>query len=82
MIPNDFTSNEAEIMRLLLEGWKNRRIAEHLHLSEHTVRGQFQKIYDKTGCSNRLELALYLFNVNHNTATASLAPKERGAQFP
>ena len=43
-----------------MEGFKNRHIAEHLDVAEYVVKGAFQKIFDKTGFSNRLELALFL----------------------
>jgi len=43
-----------------MEGFKNRRIAEHLDVAEYVVKGAFQKIFDKTGFSTRLELALFL----------------------
>src|SRR5580704_10484196 len=54
------TPGELKIVALLLAGCKNRRIAEHLDVAEHVVRSSFQRIFDKTGFSNRLELALFL----------------------
>ena len=33
---------------------------EQLDVAEYVVKGAFQKIFDKTGFSNRLELALFL----------------------
>jgi DNA-binding NarL/FixJ family response regulator len=59
-LANRFTSRELTILGLLMEGLKTRHIAEHLDLAEYAVKAQFQKIFDKTGFSNRLELALYL----------------------
>ena len=44
-----------------MEAFKNRCIAEHLDVAEYVVRA-FQKIFDKTGFSKRLELALFLSN--------------------
>ena len=54
------TLTELKILRLLMEGFKNRQIAEHLAVAEHVVKGALQKIFDKTGFSTRLELALFL----------------------
>lgn len=54
------TLRELRIVGLLMEGLKNRRIAEHLNIAEHAVRSRFQKIYEKTGFTSRLELAIYI----------------------
>jgi DNA-binding NarL/FixJ family response regulator len=43
------TPGELKILALLLEGCKNRRIAEYLDVAEHVVRSSFQQIFDKTG---------------------------------
>jgi DNA-binding NarL/FixJ family response regulator len=59
-LPESLTPGELKILSLLLEGFKNRRIAEYLDVAEHVVRGRLQKIFDKTGFSSRLELALFL----------------------
>lgn len=61
---------EMSIVALLMRGFKNRRIAEHLGLPEHAVRATIQKIFDKTGQSSRLELALF---VSEHRAFASAA---------
>jgi DNA-binding NarL/FixJ family response regulator len=61
-LAKNLSPRELKILGLLMEGSKNRRIAEHLDIDEHVVRSAFQKIFDKTGFSNRLELALFLSN--------------------
>jgi DNA-binding NarL/FixJ family response regulator len=61
-LAKNLSPRELKILELLMEGSKNRRIAEHLDIAEHVVRSAFQKIFDKTGFSNRLELALFLSN--------------------
>jgi DNA-binding NarL/FixJ family response regulator len=61
-LAKNLTPRELKILGLLMEGSKNRRIAEHLDVAEHVVKDAFQKIFDKTGFSNRLELALFLSN--------------------
>lgn len=55
------TAREREIVEELLRdpGRDNRRIAEKLHMGEHTLRNHFSRIYDKLGVANRLELYLF-----------------------
>ncbi len=57
------TKREEEVTRLIREGLTNREIACQLHLSEHTVRNNLFRIFDKLGVSNRVELAIYRANV-------------------
>lgn len=59
-LANNLTPREKKILGLLMEGSKNHRIAEHLDIAEYVVKGALQKIFDMTGYSNRLELALFL----------------------
>jgi DNA-binding NarL/FixJ family response regulator len=59
-LAKNLTPRGLKILGLLMEGSKNRRIAEHLDVAEHVVKDEFQKIFDMTGFSNRLELALFL----------------------
>ncbi|MEJ2008728.1 MAG: LuxR C-terminal-related transcriptional regulator, partial [Acidobacteriota bacterium] len=40
-------------------GWRNREIAQHLTITEQTVKNHLRSIYDKVGVSDRLELVLY-----------------------
>ena len=51
---------ELRLVALLMKGFKNKRIAECLGMSDHAIRSRFQKIFDKTGLSTRLELALFV----------------------
>ena len=48
---------ETEIMRLAVEGLTNREIAARVHLSQNTVKFHIRQILQKTGASNRTELA-------------------------
>ncbi len=53
------TPSEQHVVTLIGEGMKNREIAQHLRLAEHTVSNYLYKIFDKLGVSTRLELHLY-----------------------
>jgi len=69
------TRREQEVVHLVEDGLTNRQIALKLGLSEHTVRNNLFRIFDKLGVSTRVELALY--TMRHSR----LAPvKEHGVQ--
>lgn len=53
------TRREKTIISYLVQGWRNREIAQHLSITEQTVKNHLRTIYDKVGVSDRLELALY-----------------------
>jgi DNA-binding NarL/FixJ family response regulator len=53
------SSREAEIIRLVATGLRNRAIAETLHISERTVEGHMNSIFNKLGVSSRVEAVLY-----------------------
>jgi DNA-binding CsgD family transcriptional regulator len=48
---------EMEILRLIAEGLTNRDIAGRVYRSENTVKFHVRRILEKTGASNRTELA-------------------------
>lgn len=62
------TKREEQVVRLVEDGFTNRQIANELHLSEHTVRNNLFRIYDKLGVSSRVELALYRANSSRRLA--------------
>jgi DNA-binding CsgD family transcriptional regulator len=51
------TPREREIAELVAVGKTNREIGELLFISEHTVRNQLVRVFDKLGISRRTELA-------------------------
>lgn len=57
--PISLTRRELQVVGCVLQGSSNRDIAHQFHLSEETVKRHLSNIFDKTGVSTRLELALY-----------------------
>ncbi|WP_251106509.1 response regulator [Alloacidobacterium dinghuense] len=56
---NGLTPREMEVVRCVVKGSSNRDIATHFQLSEETVKRHLSNIFEKTGVSTRLELALF-----------------------
>ncbi len=55
----ELTSREIEILQLVALGKTNQEIADHLFLSERTVRTHITNILSKLGLTNRTQAALY-----------------------
>ncbi|MFI1916469.1 response regulator [Nocardia sp. NPDC020380] len=55
----DLTAREREVLALVAEGWGNQEIADRLHLGVTTVKKHIATLMDKTGCDNRVRLAVY-----------------------
>lgn len=53
------TAREIEIVEAIASGESNREIASRLNISLQTVKHHLTSIFDKTGTSTRLELALF-----------------------
>ena len=53
------TPREMEVIGCIVEGCSNRDIAKQFNLSEETVKRHLSNIFDKTGVSTRLELAMF-----------------------
>jgi DNA-binding NarL/FixJ family response regulator len=53
------TARELEIVSGIVAGESNREIAARLSISLQTVKHHLTSVFDKTGVSTRLELALY-----------------------
>lgn len=62
------THRERQVMALLIKGWPNRRIAQHLVVSESTVKSHIHNMLQKTGTRNRAELVAWA--VNHRQVWA------------
>lgn len=52
------SAREMEIVHLVAKGLSNNDIAAQLEITERTVKAHLSTIYAKSGCKNRLDLAL------------------------
>jgi DNA-binding NarL/FixJ family response regulator len=66
------TPKELQIVALIVQGCKNKDIATQLGTKEQVIKNYLRSIYDKTGVSDRLELALFTI---HHRALAEAAAK-------
>lgn len=56
--PGRLTARERSLARLVHEGCTNQQIARALHISVKTVEAYLTRLYRKTSCSSRVELAV------------------------
>jgi DNA-binding NarL/FixJ family response regulator len=66
------TPKEMQIVALIVQGCKNKDIATQLGTKEQVIKNYLRSIYDKSGVSDRLELALFTI---HHRALAEAAAK-------
>ena len=65
------TPKEIQIVALIVQGCKNKLIATQLNTKEQVIKNYLRSIYDKTGVSDRLELAL--FTIHHRALAEAAA---------
>jgi DNA-binding NarL/FixJ family response regulator len=65
------TPKEMQIVALIVQGCKNKDIAQQLNTKEQVIKNYLRNIYDKTGVSDRLELAL--FTIHHRILAEAAA---------
>jgi DNA-binding NarL/FixJ family response regulator len=58
-LPDDLTAREGEVLALIAQGLTNRDIAASLYLSAHTVKTHINRIFAKTGATDRSKAILY-----------------------
>lgn len=52
------TPRQRQLVQLVAEGMGNREVAQHMNITENTVKKSLLRIFDKVGVSNRVELVL------------------------
>ena len=65
------TPKEMQIVALIVQGCKNKQIATQIGTKEQVIKNYLRSIYDKTGVSDRLELAL--FTIHHKVLAEAAA---------
>jgi DNA-binding NarL/FixJ family response regulator len=65
------TPKEMKIVALIVQGCKNKEIAMRLTTTEQVIKNYLRSIYDKTGVSDRLELAM--FTIHHRILAEAAA---------
>lgn len=72
------TPKELRIVSLIVQGYKNKDIAIELNNTEQVIKNYLRSIFDKTGVSDRLELAL--FTIHHRVLADGVAEATRIAK--
>jgi DNA-binding NarL/FixJ family response regulator len=78
MVLQRLTPKELQIVALVAEGCKNKDIANQLGTKEQVIKNYLCSIYDKTGVSDRLELALFTI---HHRALAEAVENVRATKL-
>ncbi|MHB8302643.1 MAG: response regulator transcription factor [Acidobacteriaceae bacterium] len=65
------TPKQIQVIACILNGYQNKDIAKQLGTSEQVIKNHLNVIYDKTGVSDRLGLAL--FTIHHRTLAIAVA---------
>jgi DNA-binding CsgD family transcriptional regulator len=59
-VTSDLTAMEFSVAMLAAKGWKNKEIADRMHISVNTVKEIMKSIYQKLDVSNRKELDKFM----------------------
>jgi DNA-binding NarL/FixJ family response regulator len=74
------SEKEVRILAAVVRGFKNRDIAMQLYTTEQVVKNALRNIFDKTGVSDRLELALFVLHhrvLAQAAAAVQIEPEQR-----
>jgi DNA-binding NarL/FixJ family response regulator len=74
------TPKELKIVALIVQGYRNKDIAQQLGTTEQVIKNYLRNVYDKIGVSDRLELAL--FTIHHRILAEAAAATAAGATGP
>lgn len=61
---NELTKREREILVLIAKGYINKEIAQHLSISEKTVKNHISNLFKKIDVSDRTQAAVYAIKNN------------------
>lgn len=72
---DELSKRELEVVDFVARGLTNRKIAERLGLSQHTVKNYLFRIFEKLGVSSRFELLSFILGrIEQPESSASRAP--------
>ena len=54
----NITLRESEVLKLVVEGYSNKEIAEKLFITHHTVKAHLSQVFKKLGVTNRTSAAV------------------------
>lgn len=77
---NRLSAKELQIIGLIVQGYKNKDIAAALNNTEQVIKNYLRSIFDKTGVSDRLELAL--FTIHHRILLEAVGGTGGGRMIP
>lgn len=66
------TARELEVMKLVADGHTNESICHQLGNSVDAVKSHLSRIFRKTGCTNRIDLAAMVWKQRHDAEIARL----------
>jgi DNA-binding CsgD family transcriptional regulator len=72
------TARERTLARLVHEGHTNQQIARAMHVSVKTVEAYLTRVYRKTACSSRVELAVAVTERRIQVGESGRAAKRPG----
>jgi two-component system, NarL family, nitrate/nitrite response regulator NarL len=79
------TKRENDVVKLVVDGYTNRDVAQKSGLTEHTVSNYLFRIYQKLGISSRVELVLSSLKrpeLTHSPAVGLLPREQRLTRIP
>jgi DNA-binding NarL/FixJ family response regulator len=76
--PAPLTARERTLARLVHEGHTNQQIARAMHVSVKTVEAYLTRVYRKTACSSRVELAVAVTERRIQVGESGRAAKRPG----
>lgn len=72
------TKREHQIASLVAAAQSNRQISRRLNISEHTVKNNLFRIFEKVGIGSRIELAVVMMNFHQNAPSHSASVDSEG----